>query len=203
MLHSSELLFFACWLRDPLGVGSVLPSGKALASMLAKHLPIADGRAVIELGGGTGTVTEALLSTGLDASRLIVFEREVLLHARLVVRFPNSPVVHGDAHDLGHVLSGMGIVSAGAVVSGLPLHSMSYNSQRAILEQSFQSLDRSGVFLQFTYGLTSPVAQSLLHPLGLVGKRLGLIWQNVPPATVWRYTQTPRPEVVPENRTGS
>jgi|TARA_R110002072_G_scaffold35754_27_gene105552 phosphatidylethanolamine/phosphatidyl-N-methylethanolamine N-methyltransferase len=203
MLRRSELIFFSRWLRDPLKVGSVLPSGKALASMLAKQVPIADGKYIVELGGGTGTVTDALLSTGLDPSRLIIFERDPQFHARLTERFSDSHVVHGDARDLGKLLGGMGIESVGAVVSGLPLLSMSSHVQRPIFEQSFQFLDRDGVFLQFTYGLTSPVSQSLIQPLGLVAEKLGMIWQNVPPATVWRYTQDRRPEalqVIPADR---
>jgi len=39
-------------------------------------------------------------------------------------------------------------------------------------------------FIQFTYGLTSPIAR---ERLGLKGRIAARIWANLPPASVWRY----------------
>ena len=62
-LRLDEVHFIRSWLEKPLSTGAVLPSGKALARTMARYVdPLATGP-VIELGPGTGAVTEALVLT--------------------------------------------------------------------------------------------------------------------------------------------
>ena len=121
---SSGAMFFARWLRDPLGMGSVIPSGDVLSRAMAQPAAAAYRVPILELGGGTGTVTEALLECGLDPHDLIVLERDPLLHRHLEHRFPSARVVRGDAARTYHVLAELGLSQVGVVVSGLPLLSM-------------------------------------------------------------------------------
>ena len=80
-----------------------------------------------------------------------------------------------------------------AVVSGLPLVSMTQHSRRAIISQAFATLPEDGAFIQFTYGLVSPVSRTLRAEVGIVGERRRWIRLNVPPATVWRYQRAAPP----------
>ncbi len=57
---SDELRFFLHWLRRHGRVGAVVPSGTALAAALAAEIDSEAPGAVVELGPGTGRVTEAL-----------------------------------------------------------------------------------------------------------------------------------------------
>ena len=63
-----EARFLRSWFERPLVTGAVTPSGKMLARTMAAYVdPRRDGP-VIELGPGTGPVTEALLRRGLAPS---------------------------------------------------------------------------------------------------------------------------------------
>jgi phosphatidylethanolamine/phosphatidyl-N-methylethanolamine N-methyltransferase len=145
---------------------------------------------VIELGGGTGSVTKALLDSGIPVERLVVVERDERLCHALRRRFPQLRIVHGDATQLVALLRPLGIERAAAVVSSLPLVSMSRRAKHAIVEQSFTLLGDTGRLIQYTYSLASPLPP---HQLGLRGRVAARIWLNVPPASVWSFRRAVRP----------
>jgi phosphatidylethanolamine/phosphatidyl-N-methylethanolamine N-methyltransferase len=194
-----ERIFFGKWLRDPLRMGTFLPSGPALARAVAAAANTGREGAVVELGGGTGAVTKALLAAGVAPEDLVVIEREKGLYALLVSRFPNVRIVHGDALQMKELLAGIGPVKA--VVSGIPLLNMPPSFQKRLLRASFDLLGEGGVFVQFTYGPGSPVPDRRLKSLGLQPRLSSRVWRNVPPASVWQITargkmltaETPRP----------
>jgi len=75
---------------------TLAPSGRELARQVAAACG-ANARAVVELGGGTGAITEALLERGIHPERLLVLERNPELYALLLARFPEVEIVRGDA----------------------------------------------------------------------------------------------------------
>jgi len=184
---SSTWVFFLNWLRAPISTGAVAPSSRHLAGAMARQAlaqAAIDDAPIIELGGGTGSVTEALLAAGLAPDRLIVVERDVRLFQVLRRRFPMLRIVQGDAGNLVDLMAGLGITRASSVVSGLPLLNMPMAVRRRIVDQSFALLGSGGAFVQFTYGFISPVA---FAEHGLIGRVATRIWRNLPPAAVWLY----------------
>jgi phospholipid N-methyltransferase len=130
-------LFLGCWLKAPHRIGALAPSSRYLAQAMARQVDIRQARLVIELGGGTGSITRALLAAGLAPERLVVVEREERLHRRLVEQFPGLRVLRGDAAQLVALLRPLGITSASAIVSSLPLLSMPKRLRHRIVDQSF------------------------------------------------------------------
>jgi phosphatidylethanolamine/phosphatidyl-N-methylethanolamine N-methyltransferase len=139
---------------------------------------------IVELGGGTGSITRALLERGLSPARLVVVERDRTLAALLRTRFPGVRILHGDAAELVALLRPLAIEGAAAIVSSLPLLSLPKQMRRRIVEQSFALLGENGTFVQYTYGVASPVAAP---EFGLIGEVAQRIWRNFPPAVVWRF----------------
>ncbi|MGA9341759.1 MAG: phospholipid methyltransferase [Rhodanobacteraceae bacterium] len=184
--------FFRQWLKNPLAVAALSPSSRQLAQqMIAQLLPTT--RRVIELGGGTGVFTRALLNHGIAPADLLVLEVNEQLYQLLHHRFPGVTVVCGDARELrAHVRRSRFAARgpADAVLSGLGLLSMSRPTQRVILEASFASMDANGRFIQFTYGPANPVSRELLNQIGLTVRRAGVAWVNMPPATVYVYARS-------------
>ena len=179
------------WLRNPLRTAAVLPSSRELGAAMVSELP-AGARRVIELGGGTGALTEALLANGIRGSDLLVLELSEELHAYLQARFPQVLIVEGDARDLPDIARRCGFINAGpvdAVISGLGLLSMPRETQLAILAAAFACLRAGGRFIQFTYGPQPPVAAEVARALGLDVRRGDFVLRNVPPATVYVYTR--------------
>jgi phospholipid N-methyltransferase len=181
--------FFRQWLKDPLRVAAISPSSKQLARQMMGQLP-RHCRRVIELGGGTGVFTQALLDHGIAAADLLVLELNEELHQHLVRQFPGANVVCGDAGDLRQIAASRGFSEgrrADAVISGLGLLSMPRQTQQAILQAAFDSLQPDGRFIQFTYGPANPVIREVIEALELTARRASFTWWNVPPATVYVY----------------
>ena len=187
-----ERVLFTKWLRDPLRIGAVMPSGAALAHAMASALDLAAPGAVLELGGGTGAVTRALLRAGVAPRDLVIVERDEGLHGILTQRFPGCRVILGDATRAKELLAAAGIDSVKAVVSSLPLLAMSPPTQQRLLRQCFDLMGPDGLFIQFTYGPASPVPERRLARMGLRAELAERIWLNMPPATVWRFTHLRR-----------
>ena len=191
MNTKAELVFFAKWLRAPFRVASVTPSGARLARAMAAGLPDGEGL-VIELGGGTGPVTQALLEAGVAPADLLVIERDRHFHRLLSQRFPGISVLLGDAFDLESLVEARGKRdSVRAIVSGLPMVPMGAKDQVRILRQALALTGGRGPFVQFSYGLASPIKPSVKADLGLSSRCVAQVWRNVPPARVWVYERDP------------
>ena len=179
------------WLKNPTRTAAVLPSSRELAAAMVAELPT-DARRVIELGGGTGALTRALLAHGIRGDALLVLELNSELHAHLRARFPAVRIEEGDARDLPDIARRSGFLAAGqadAIISGLGLLSMPRDTQHAILEAAFACLRPGGRFIQFTYGPQPPVADEVMQRLSLQVRRGEFVLRNVPPATVYAYTR--------------
>jgi phosphatidylethanolamine/phosphatidyl-N-methylethanolamine N-methyltransferase len=151
---------------------------------MARQVDMRQARLVVELGGGTGSITRALLAAGLPPEKLIVVERDERLHRLLAERFPGLRVLRGDAAHLVALLRPVGITSVSAIVSSLPLLSMPKRLRHRIVEQSFALLGERGNLVQFTYGIASPLPAREFAVSGRVAAR---VWRNLPPAFVWRF----------------
>lgn len=189
---SETYSFFRAWLLDPLRVAAVMPSGQALAQVITSEITAGTGP-VIELGPGTGAFTRALLARGVREEDLALVEFGSEFAVTLRRRYPRAHTLWMDARRLQGVEL-FGGRPAGAVVSGLPVLSMSPRKVIAILEGAFGKMHPAGAFYQFTYGPACPIPRILLDRLGLKAIRIGGTLANVPPASVYRIRQRqPRP----------
>jgi phosphatidylethanolamine/phosphatidyl-N-methylethanolamine N-methyltransferase len=182
-----NLSFLKLWLRKPASLGAMLPSSKSLASAMAEQIDPSAPGAVIELGGGTGSITAALLDSGIAPGNIVVLEREAALCRLLRKRFPEVRVMRGDARDLARLLARAEIHQVKTVVSGLPLLSMPLGVERAVIAAAFKVLPEDGALVQFTYGPRAPVSRAIARGLDIVGERADWVLDNLPPAAVWHY----------------
>jgi phosphatidylethanolamine/phosphatidyl-N-methylethanolamine N-methyltransferase len=179
-----EFRFFRTWMEKPLSMGAVTPSGKALARTMADYVdPNSDGP-IIELGPGTGPVTEALVARGIDPARLVLVEFDPTFCRILRKRYPQATVVQGDAYRLRTLLTSILRQPAAAVVSGLPLFTKPLRMRLRLLQEAFGLMAGGAPFVQFTYAAYSPIPRRLDRVRSEASER---IWTNIPPARVWVY----------------
>lgn len=191
---NDAISFFLSWLADPYRVASITPSSRALAELMTRELSPATGP-VIELGPGTGVFTETMLDRGVSEDDLTLIEYGSDFARLLQFRFPAARVLWMDAAQLkAHPL--FEGASVGAVVSGLPLLTMSPRKVVAILGGVFRYLRPDGALYQFTYGTRCPVPRPLLDRLGLKATIVGRALLNIPPATVYKITRRKRAALV-------
>lgn len=193
---SDEARFLKAWVENPGTTGAVSPSGKYLARTMARYVDPALPGPVIELGPGTGPVTQALVERGIAEERLILVEYDPAFCTLLRERFPAALVIQGDAYDLPKTLAGMPLEPAASVVSSLPLLNKPEADRISMLQDAFGLLAPGGNVVQFTYGMVSPVPrkQKTGAPVACHAEASPPVWLNIPPARVWIYR--PAGEVV-------
>ena len=67
--------FWQALLNNPKQIGAIWPAGSSLTAAMLKEVFAAAPGLVIELGGGTGMITQGLFDARTHFSGLMVFER--------------------------------------------------------------------------------------------------------------------------------
>lgn len=197
------------FLRYPFLTGAVAPSSPCLARAMTDGLGIESAAVVVELGPGTGAITDAIVERLEVRSRLIVVELNRALVDKLAGRYRGLPVevVHDSAANLRRIVPG----PVDAVVSGLPWSVMPAYQRLRVLDAVIAVLQPAGRLSTFAYlhAAWSPPARHLARELGrrfAVVQRSGVVWPNLPPAFVHRAALplTTRPDRrIPSCRPGS
>ncbi|MGW8248604.1 MAG: class I SAM-dependent methyltransferase [Acidiferrobacterales bacterium] len=173
-------------LDSPRSMGAICPSSPKLARRMASLVDQRSG-IVVELGGGTGAVTAALLEQGIIPRNLIVVEQSAKLSALLRNRFPEITVINGDAAKLADLL-GPDCGKVAAIVSSLPLRSLERGAVRDILGQLEQVLQQDGLFIQYAYSHRDQQAK-LSRQFNRIHS--SIVWGNLPPARIDAYRFVP------------
>jgi phosphatidylethanolamine/phosphatidyl-N-methylethanolamine N-methyltransferase len=181
-----ELRFLRSLVVRPRSIGAIAPSSPALARKIAAQIDPRTEGMVIELGPGTGVVTDALIARGIAAERLIAIESDPDMAQLVRERFPKLRVVEGDAYDLERSLIGHACGSLAGVVSGLPLLNQPVARRYALIASALAHLAPGAPFIQFSYGWTPPVPAGMDFTV----EHAGLVLANLPPSRVWVYQRT-------------
>lgn len=179
-----EARFLRSWLEKPLMIGAVTPSGRMLARTMASYVDPRVTGPVIELGPGTGPVTDALIRRGVAQDRLVLVEYNPDFCKLLMRRFPKATIVQGDAYAIRETLAGIVSEPAAAVVSSLPLFTKPLEVRKELLGAAQELMHRGAPFVQFTYAVVPPIPK---NPKVYSAHGSNRIWLNLPPARVWVY----------------
>lgn len=182
-----ETRFLKSWLERPLLTGAVMPSGKFLAKAMAAEVNPSEPGPIVEIGPGTGPVTEALIARGVPQERLVLVEFNPDFVELLKKRFPQAMVIQGDAYRIAELLADRLPAPAAAVVSSLPLFTKPPELRRSFLHQAFTLMARGAPFIQFTYAVVPPIPE---RGPGYESRASNWILLNIPPARVWVYRKT-------------
>src|SRR6185312_4437815 len=180
---TDNLRFLRALITRPKHVGAVAPSSRALGRAIAEHLDPSRPGPVLELGPGTGAITQALLERGIAPERLTTIEYDQDFAQGIAARFPGVQVIQGDAFDLARTLGARQGERFAAIVSGIPLLNFPVARRLAYVEALMQRLLPGAALIQFSYGMHAPAPA----PKGCSASCAALIWANLPPARVWVY----------------
>jgi phosphatidylethanolamine/phosphatidyl-N-methylethanolamine N-methyltransferase len=147
---SDQLRFLRGLVQSPRGVGAIAPSSPALARAIAAQIdPLREGP-VLELGPGTGVVTEAILARGILPERLVAIEYDADFARLLTSRFPAAKIIRGDAFALDDTLRHAADRPFSAIVSGIPLLNQPMERRAALIAGALQKLAPGAPFVQFS-----------------------------------------------------
>ena len=176
-----QLRFLGRLAANPHQVGAIAPSSGRLARAMAEEADPACGGRVLELGPGTGVVTRALIARGFAPERIVAIEYDQHFALALRDRCPGVTVIHGDAFCLVKTVGGDERFAA--IISSLPLLNFPPASRQSLIGDALARLEFGAPFIQFSYGLSPPVAA----PEGACVRLAARVWLNLPPALVWVY----------------
>lgn len=177
------LIFLSELIKHPGKIGAIVPSSKRLAFNIAHQIPIKKQGIIIEVGAGTGVITEALLKRGIPPKQLIVIERATALVKHLRTKFPKLNIIEGDALNLKKLL-GKNSKQVYCIVSSLPLRSLPKEIVKNINQQFEEILNSDGILIQFTYSLSTKSPNPFPNFKRVSTKK---IWMNIPPAYIEVY----------------
>lgn len=170
--------------------GAIAPSSNGLADLITDSADLHTASAVIELGTGTGVLTEKILQKKSENTRFLAFEINPEFVQATRNRCPEATVYHDTATNAKRYLDELGIHSCDCVICGLPWASFSDGLQNELLDTIMDVLKPRGKFLTFAY------LQGLLFPSGMIFKKklyerfvkvtkTRTIWLNLPPGFVY------------------
>jgi phosphatidylethanolamine/phosphatidyl-N-methylethanolamine N-methyltransferase len=182
---NAPALFLQELINCPRQVGAILPSSRNLAVAMAKWLPHHPDAYALELGPGTGAVSEALIERGLREDRLIAIEKSPKMADHLRLRFPRAKIINGDAFELDRLLKRYApqAEKISTVISSLPLMNFPAHIAHDLARKIRAILPPGGKLVQYTYRITrTPKAAAHFDFVAT-----DVIWLNFPPARVSVY----------------
>jgi phosphatidylethanolamine/phosphatidyl-N-methylethanolamine N-methyltransferase len=150
---------------------------------MANWLPANPDSFVLELGPGTGAVTDALIKRGLREERLVAIERNPKMARLLREKFPRAQIIIGDAWHLDHLLRSRRepIESVGAVISSLPLLNFPPEEAESLTQKIRTVLEPDGNWVQYSYHLGR---NQIRGAASFKLRASKIVWLNFPPARV-------------------
>ena len=206
--------FLTQFLRNQQTTGALVPSGRALAKALCRHVGEGERpQKILEAGPGTGAVTSHIVERLRDEDRLCLVELNPAFAAHLRALFDQKPafkqvasrcrIVEGSVQQVGpEGPDGPGSSDSqfDVVISGLPLNNFSSDHVNDILQAYSRLLRPGGVLSFFQYILIRPAKMAVSTGAerdrlknvgaaidGVLGERefaREWVWPNVPPAWV-------------------
>lgn len=183
----NDFKFLRGWVKEPKATGSITPTSKMAARLMASLIPTDSDLPILELGPGTGPITRAILEAGFDPAKLVSIEYNRDFHQHLQKAFPGVNFIQGDAFDLANTLSEYEGQEFRAILSGLPLLNFPAEKRSQYVEDGLRWLPKGAPFIQLCYGPKPPIrAKAGSYSV----EPTKWVISNVPPARFWVYRDT-------------
>ena len=184
---SPKWQFLRGFLKNPVMVGSVIPSSKVLIDKMLAPVDWANTRLFVEYGPGVGTFTRPILDRLGPDAKLIAIDtnKDFVDYLTKTIPDPRLIAVHGSASEVEEIVKAHGFDHADFVVSGLPFSTLPPGVGDAIGSATARVTRPGGAFLVYQF---SPKVRDFIAPYFERIER-GFEWINVPPATLfwaWR-----------------
>ncbi|MGS2743279.1 class I SAM-dependent methyltransferase [Halomonas sp. LS-001] len=184
---SQSWLFLKHFLRSPIAIGSVIPSSRHLAAAMVRCVEWEQADVIIELGAGTGVITQEINTLRCENSTFLSFEYENSLRENLTQRYPNVNF-YKNAFQLKDQMAAQqqGKTRADCIISGLPFANFSPQQRSDLLSDIYEVLSPGGLFVAFQY--TRQLQPFLISSYDKFDCHR--VWANLPPAYVYLCQKT-------------
>lgn len=189
-----HMLLLREFVRSPFHTAALAPSSRHLARRMASSVPLSTAHNVVELGPGTGALTNALLPRLSQHAKFLAVELNPTFAEAWSKQFPGRNIEVGSVANLREICARQGMESIDCIVSGLPWPSFPIELQETALEEVLSLLKPGGQMVTFGYhvGMYMPSGRHfhrLIHQRFRRVERLAWEWRNLPPAYILRCTR--------------
>ena len=185
---SPQWQFLRGFLKNPVMVGSIIPSSRVLIEKMLRPVDWETTRLFVEYGPGVGTFTRPVLDLLGPDARLVTIDTnpDFTKFLKESIDDPRLIPVTGSAADVETILEERGLGQADYVLSGLPFSTLPPGVGDDIAEATAKVIRPGGAFLVYQF---SPKVKDFIDPHFERIER-GFEWVNVPPATLfWAYRE--------------
>ncbi len=176
-----KLLFFKKFLQQGRHIGAWVPSSRYLAQAACKSAHLEEAKLVVELGGGTGVLTQEIVRQIPQNCDLVIVERDKEFAQLLKHKFDGSHVWITEAQNMHRYLDEHGFKEVDCFVSGLPFLSLPKKVSEAILEIVENYLAPEGVFIAYSYFPNAYYFFKRFFP----EVKVEFVMRNFPPAFIY------------------
>ena len=180
--------FLRGFLKNPVMVGSIIPSSRVLIDKMLRPVDWENTRLFVEYGPGVGTFTRPILELLGPDARLVTIDTnaDFTKYLRESIDDPRLVPVTGSAADVEKILADRDLGQADYVLSGLPFSTLPPGVGEDIAKATAAVIRPGGAFLVYQF---SPKVKDFIDPHFERIER-GFEWVNVPPATLfWAYRE--------------
>jgi phospholipid N-methyltransferase len=178
--------FLRGFLKNPVMVGSVIPSSRVLIDKMLGPVDWENTRLFVEYGPGVGTFTRHILDRLRPDATLVTIDTnpDFTRYLNRSIEDPRLVAVTGSAADVEAILADRDLGQADYVLSGLPFSTLPPGVGDAIAKATARVIRPGGAFLVYQF---SPKVRDFIKPHFERIER-GFEWINVPPAVLfWAY----------------
>ena len=184
--RSPQWQFLRGFLKNPVMVGSIIPSSRVLIDKMLKPVDWENTKLFVEYGPGVGTFTRPILEKLGPDAKLVTLDTnpDFTRYLKDSIDDPRLIAITGSAADVEKILKDNGLGAADYVLSGLPFSTLPPGVGDAIAKATSKVIRKGGAFLVYQF---SPKVLDFIKPHFPSIKR-GFEWINVPPATLfWAF----------------
>lgn len=172
--------FLSRFLLSPKKIGSITPSSRFLIQALLEPIDWHKLSCIVELGAGTGVVTEEIERRRRTFCLPVIFEMDPYLSQLLQKKYPTAEIC-SDASRLRMELKRLGMNQVSCVVSSLPFANFTLQERFHILQEIRQGLTSDGLFVAYQYSLQlKPLLEEFFQQI-----EVRFVPFNLPPAFVY------------------
>ena len=179
-------LWFKNYIKHPLEIGAIFPTSKITSKLMASELDIKKDSIVVELGPGTGKITQAILDKGVNEKNLILVEINDQFSNALKIKYPKINIFSEDAVTFFEKFEERYKRKIDIIISAIPLVSLDKNNNDLLCDLAIKNLSSKGKFIQITYFIKCSFSENIIKKLQLKKSLVGFSLINIPPAFVWK-----------------
>lgn len=190
--------FIKAFVKNPVGVSTIFPASKALSESMARCSEIKTKKNIVEIGVGTGALTEAMLPlmgpdhtySGFEIDQTFfkfLNSKFIPKHQNEIKKIKSFQMRSDSAENISDFFD---LESVDVVVSSLPWSIFDPQLQNSILDEVYKIMKPGGIFSFYNY-VTSSQFGAIKTFQNELKKRFETlepkerVWLSFPPATVW------------------